>query len=266
MRYPIWTEHKARLIERYLYLFVQITKHGTYIDGFAGPQDPDKPDLWSARLVLLKRPYFLRRFFLYELDQAKIPLLERMVEEHLAQLKHEKRPPKRDVEIKSGDCNQLIPSLLESGQIGDKEATFCLLDQRTFECHWSTVEAIAQYRTNGYKIEQFYFMPAAWLDRSIAALGDLTILERWWGREDWPSLRDLNTKARLDLLCTRFESELGYAHVYAYPIFNRDNGGGRVMYHMVHATDHPEAPHLMGRAYNFVIKPWMGEQQVLKFG
>ena len=28
LRNPIWTENKARLIERYLYYFVLITKHG----------------------------------------------------------------------------------------------------------------------------------------------------------------------------------------------------------------------------------------------
>ena len=37
-QHSIWTENKAKLIERYLYYFVLITKHGTYIDGFAGPQ------------------------------------------------------------------------------------------------------------------------------------------------------------------------------------------------------------------------------------
>ena len=38
----VWTENKAKLIERYLLYFVFITHHGTYIDGFAGPQDPQK--------------------------------------------------------------------------------------------------------------------------------------------------------------------------------------------------------------------------------
>src|ERR1700730_5630268 len=47
---PLWTENKARLIERYLYYFVLITKHRTYIDGFAGPQH--SPENWAARLVL----------------------------------------------------------------------------------------------------------------------------------------------------------------------------------------------------------------------
>jgi hypothetical protein len=49
---PIWTENKAKLIERYLFYFVLITKHGAYIDGFAAPQDSTNPDAWSAKLVL----------------------------------------------------------------------------------------------------------------------------------------------------------------------------------------------------------------------
>jgi hypothetical protein len=74
--YPLWTENKAKLIERYLYYFVLITKHGTYIDGFAGPQDPSKPDLWAARLVLANRPRWLRHFHLFELIPSQVAALE----------------------------------------------------------------------------------------------------------------------------------------------------------------------------------------------
>ena len=42
IQYPVWTERKAKLIQQYLYYFVLITKHGTYIDGFAGPQKADE--------------------------------------------------------------------------------------------------------------------------------------------------------------------------------------------------------------------------------
>ena len=62
----------TKLIERYLFYFVLITKHGTYIDGFAGPQDPSKPDYWAARLVLANQPRWLRHFHLFERDRAKI--------------------------------------------------------------------------------------------------------------------------------------------------------------------------------------------------
>ena len=44
LTYPLWTKHKATLIARYLYYFVLITKHGTYIDGFSGPQN-NRPEM-----------------------------------------------------------------------------------------------------------------------------------------------------------------------------------------------------------------------------
>jgi hypothetical protein len=53
---PVWTDSKARFIMRYLRYFVFITKHGTYIDGFAGPQEERMCDTWAARLVLESEP------------------------------------------------------------------------------------------------------------------------------------------------------------------------------------------------------------------
>ena len=53
--YPLWTKHKATLIARYLYYFVLITKHGTYIDGLSGPQNNNHPEMWAAQLVIGKR-------------------------------------------------------------------------------------------------------------------------------------------------------------------------------------------------------------------
>src|ERR1700730_6529939 len=71
LRVPIWTENKARMIEIYLRLFVYITKHGAYIDGFAGPQQPKLPKTWTAKLILTSQPQRLRQFFLCELKEAK---------------------------------------------------------------------------------------------------------------------------------------------------------------------------------------------------
>src|SRR5438067_1406323 len=79
--YPIWTENKAKLIERYLYFFVQITHSGVYIDAFAGAQEPDKPNMWAAKLVLESRPRWLRRFYLFELNKAKVRALRQLRED-----------------------------------------------------------------------------------------------------------------------------------------------------------------------------------------
>ena len=76
---PIWTENKAKLIERYLFYFVLITRHGVYIDGFAAPQAKEKPESWAAKLVLKSRPAFLRRFYLCDMDSKGIKKLEKLV-------------------------------------------------------------------------------------------------------------------------------------------------------------------------------------------
>jgi hypothetical protein len=53
------------------------------------------------------------------------------------------------------------------------------------------------------------------------------------------------------MLVERFKNELSYKYAHAYAIHNRRREG-RTMYHMIHATDHPEASPLMLRAYRKV--------------
>lgn len=247
---PIWTEHKAKLIERYLYYFVMITRHGTYIDGFAGPQEADEPGMWSAKLVLESEPRWLQRFFLCELAPASVQALQGLVDQQPARLRKE---PKRAVKIVPGDFNRTVEDVLSGENIPPKQATFCLLDQRTFECDWATVERLAQHKSP-HKIEIFYFLPAHWFGRAFHETKDKSKLQKWWGRDDWSTLGDMKDQTRAEILCERFRSELGYTYSYAWPIFSREDGEGRIKYHMVHASDHPEAPKLMRRAYERALQ------------
>lgn len=246
LKNPIWTENKAKLIERYLYYFVLITKHGTYIDGFSGPQEPDKPGMWSAKLVLESKPRWFKNFYLFEKDPAQISKLKELKTEII---NDPETRIKRNIKIYSGDFNQLISGVLAENQIKEKEATFCLLDQRTFECHWNSLISVARYKKSGFKIELFYFLTAAWLDRAIAATKNEEILENWWGNDDWRQLIGMKNCKRAKLVASRIKDELNYESVLPWPIYSRQDGG-RVMYYMIHATDHPEAPGLMYRAYH----------------
>lgn len=252
LRYPIWTENKARLIQHYLFLFVIVTRHGVYIDGFAGPQEQDRPDMWAAKLVLESEPRWLRKIFLFD----------KSLKQYKALLKLEAEQPERDskgrkiyrrIEVKKGDFNILVGELLAAKKIKETDATFCLLDQRTFECHWATLKALAEYKRKR-KIELFYFLPVAWLDRAFAAQKQKKVLEDWWGRNDWHVLREMNIETRVNTFVDRFKDELGYMSVMAWPIFKRKNTGN-IMYYMIHATDHEKAPGLMYRAYHEAIKP-----------
>ena len=265
LKYPVWTESKARLIERYLYYFVLITKHGTYIDGFAGPQQSESPSMWAAKCVLESRPRWLRHFHLFENNPDAYKALLDLKDSQLGRDKT-RREPKREVKTYLGDFNNRIAEILDPDQIPAKEAAFCLLDQRTFECHWSTVASIANYKSSGHKIELFYFLPNSWLNRAISNLTkpDSVLLE-WWGRKDWKEkiLRKrglIRSKAFVD----RFRGELRYRSAKAWPIYER-HGGGRVMYYMIHATDHPEAPTLMNRAYHKAVTPIKPAEQITLF-
>lgn len=249
-RYPVWTENKAKLIQTYLRLFVMITKHGVYIDAFAGPQEPDKHEMWAAKLVLETYPRWFRKFYLFELDEKKVALLEKLREQQPPKQKGE---AKRVIKVFSGDVNKRIQEVLNTTDVKLNDATFCLLDQRTFECDWETVRKIALYKAAGNKIELFYFLPMAWLDRALNGLKGETKKLSWWGNADWEQLRLAKGRARASLFEERFRSELGYKSAKAWPIYGRPGGRGRIMYYMIHATDHPEAPMLMSRAYGKAV-------------
>jgi three-Cys-motif partner protein len=233
------------LIEEYLRLFEFITHHGTYIDGFAAPQERDKPEMWAAKRVLEMTPKWFRDFWLCDIDPDGVRLLEELQREHSS--------PHRTIHVLEGDFNKKVEEILGSGLITETVATFALLDQRTFECEWSTVQALSRHKSNK-KIELFYFFPTGWIDRSLAAVRDpktIAKVDRWWGRTDWRSLIRMNGTVRAKMVASRFEQELGYGRASPYAIHS-ERRGGRVMYHMIHATDHPEAPLLMVRAYRKV--------------
>lgn len=75
---PVWTDNKAHFIMRYLRYFVFITKHGTYIDGFAGPQAERMTYSWAAKLVLESEPRWMRHFYLCDDKRSQVALLEEL--------------------------------------------------------------------------------------------------------------------------------------------------------------------------------------------
>lgn len=243
---PVWTETKAKLIAGYLKLFLFITKHGTYIDGFAGPQNSEDFGSWAAKLVLELRPEWLRKFFLCELNTASFGKLQEMVNAQ------EEVKSRKILETKLGDFNMYVDEVLTSGNIKEKEATFALLDQRSFECDWATVCKLAGHKKSGNKIELFYFFPTGWLNRSISGLKNDKDgrMEKWWGDASWKELLGKRSHQQVAMMVQRIQA-LGYVDVKSWPICEHENGG-RVMYHMIHATDHLEAPKLMYRSYRKV--------------
>jgi three-Cys-motif partner protein len=244
---PIWTENKAKLIERYLYYFIWVTRHGTYIDAFAGPQRVSRKDMWAAKLVIENEPRWLRNFYLFESDPKKVDMLRQVRAEQAKVDKNQERT----IKIFRGDCNVKLPKLLHDYPIKSSEATFCLLDQRTFECDWDTVVTLAHHKDDGYKIELFYFLASSWLHRG-ASKRKANKMSRWFGNAGWEKFLNLNQFERAETFRRRFTDELKYQYASAFPIHGKHNR--RTMYWMIHATDHPAAPRLMYQAYRCALK------------
>ncbi len=210
--------------------------------------------MWSAKLVLESQPRWFRNFHLYERHSKRFQQLQDLKDA-------QPLDPHRTIEVYFGDFNVRVQELLNKRSIKEKEATFCLLDQRTFQCHWSTVEALAGYKKEERKIELFYFLASKWLARAVRGIKNEAIIEKWWGRADWRDLRGMSPGKCANEMVRRFKTELGYNSAKPWPIF-RTGRPGVVMYYMIHASDHADAPLLMRRAYDQAVTADKTEQLV----
>jgi three-Cys-motif partner protein len=256
----IWTKNKAKLIATYLHKFLMVTKHGTYIDGFAGPQEgeEDAPN-WSARLALSLEPRWLRHFILFEQDPIRIGYLKQMT--------RSQKPTRlgtrhREIRVIAGDVNVELPKRLADYPIKSTEATFCLLDQWTCECHWRTVETIARHKKGARKIEIFYFLANYWLTRTLVnTTKNIEGLNLWWGSESWRELIKMGSYDRARWVSDRFRNEFGYKFVTPHAIYDKV-GGTKIMFFMIHATDHPAAPILMADSYSKAVEELSTQQEL----
>ena len=122
-RTNVSTTQKPKMVKEYLRLFVKVTRHGTYIDGFAGPQtEQDDTEHWSALQVLEsqklakdtpvngKNQPHVRNFYLFEKSSRQFARIESLRARF-------NEPLSFNVHARQGDCNELVPQLLESGAI-----------------------------------------------------------------------------------------------------------------------------------------------------
>lgn len=256
----IWTRNKAQLIARYLYSFLSVTKNGIYIDAFAGPQTvEDREESWAARRLLEKKSIFLNRAYLFEQDQSKIGFLDELRAKYCQGWT---RLWKRQVMVFLGDCNQEIPECLKKHPIKPNKAAFALLDQRTHECTWELVKTLAAHKTSGTKIELFYFLAQGWMNRSIKSSTTqekIQEIDAWWGCNNWQAFVEMNSFQRAKFMEERFKNELGYEHARAFPMYDKGHEG-KIMFWLIHASDHPRAIPLMISAYKSIGLHWTDER------
>ncbi len=244
---PAQTDAKSRLIAEYISRFQLVTRGGLYIDGFAAPQSRNHPEAWTARRVLEISPPRLRTFWLCDNDPGGIEQLRQLRDSHSG------KPPVRRVYVLEGDFNARVEDIVRSGRIKRRTAVFALLDQRNTECHWSTVKRLAEFKGRT-RIELLYFLGIGWLLRSLTQSRTperIAQIDQWWGGSGWNNLKGRTQLEITVEVASRFQKELGYRYSNAWPIFLKEDGRKKAFV-LIHATDHPEAPKLMRRAYQAI--------------
>ena len=260
---PVWSVTKARLISEYVQNFQYVTRGGLYIDGFAAPQKRESKEVWTAKRVLEVEPKRIRRVWLCDIDPKGVQQLRSLKNTHQTEGRH--------VNVLQGDFNIEIERILRTGRLRPKTPVLVFLDQRTAECHWSTVRRLA-FHHRRRKIELIYFFGTGWIHRALSSAKTAerrAELDRWWGRPTWRNdLLSIPQVQQAEVVRDRFLKELEYPYVRTFPVFEND-ASTRVLYHLVHASSHPKANNLMIRAYRKICGGRAGspaDDQVELFG
>ena len=245
----------------YLKLYRRVAGSGAFIDAFAGTglgvsisSNSDQRD--GSSMIAAKSDAF-SRLDLIESDPQCIETLGSTM----------RVLPTRQfnkINIHHGDCNIVIPQLLNSDDLDASRPCFALLDQESTQLDWRTIEQLAGWKT--------YEPPAKMTGRPKMCKVELWILfnshqviYRLWprDRDKYPETRSPETLDRIfgtrdgwwdlwedrrpaSMLVTRFADQLrGLGYQYVLPQQINDPYSGRPQYHMLHATDHPSAVSFM---------------------
>lgn len=249
-----WAVDKLEILRIYLTMYRRVAGNGTYVDGFAGTgtiRSGGSDHLGSAALAINSGAFKSLRFY----ERPKnAKLLTKWLDDNAS-------PNKRTrAVVTPGDFNRKILLDLENDTIPRDRPCFAFLDPNSTQLNWSTVEALARYKSDctppeSCKVE-LWILFNTWqaLLRLMPTNGKQPSsdgLNRWLGGEEgW---RDLYEGGRgptsfASRYAQRLQDELGYG--LARTLIIRDPKNGRPQYHMIHASDHPAAHKFMRWAAN----------------
>ena len=253
-----WTLNKLDLFETYLKLYRRVAGGGAFIDAFAGTgrgvsTRMGKIDHRDGSSMIAAKSGAFSSLDLIEIDSANIDALSQAVRALPDGLSSK-------IRIHPGNCNTIVPELLQSDRLDTSRPCFALFDQESTQLSWETIETLARWKT--------YEPPAAMAGRPRICKVELWILfnshqvmYRLWphDRTRYPESLSPETLDRVfgsrdawwDLwighepssaLVTRFADQLrGLGYQYVLPQQINDSRTGRPQYHMIHVTDHPSA-------------------------
>ncbi len=260
-----WTLDKLEVLSAYLRMYVRVAGGGTYIDAFAGGGHAsiDGQGVPGSPLRAAESTCF-KSLHLFEMGRNEHQRLTSAI----AALPDATRA--KVCVHPRGDANELVPKLLESGQVPKDKPCFAFLDPNSTELDWQTVASLARYKqyvpSPTDKRKPLECKTELWiLVNTHQALGRLMpadrvkhrvpphagVLDRvMGGREAWWDIWGAHFGSGPVMPGLRYAdrliSEFGYRWSNAQLV--RDPKTKRPVYFMVHASDHPAAHSFMRSA------------------
>lgn len=257
-----WTLNKLDVLALYLNLYRRVAGGGTFIDAFAGTGYGTTAINGTQRrhdgsTLIAAQSGAFANLHLIERDPDNITALGASVDS-LTDTQSSK------VTIHPGDCNTVLPRLLADGVLDADKPCFALFDQESTQLRWTTVEALAAWKTyeppprltgrpKKCKAELWilfntqHALVRMWPTNRLRydlPLGADTLDHLFGSRDAWYDLWEQGRPS--SFLRHRYVErlrDLGYQYVLPQPI--NDPSTGRTHYHMIHATDHPSAVSFM---------------------
>lgn len=253
-----WTLDKLEIIWRYLPAFANACQRAPgfhFIDGFSGPGVnliEGERVAGSPLLALEASPEF-PSCLLMEYDDVALEALAARTHAYGRAL------------VRKGDCNaDLVPVMREV--LGDWDPGLVLLDPEGTELAWTTVEAIAGFKTKRTKLEQLIllathtgFLRMLREDGTVAEWASEK-MTNMYGNERWREIHRRRVAKEIDTDSATTEyvrlygdglRSLGYKHVLDREI--RDRGfRGKLRYFLLFATEHEVGYKIMDHIFNTV--------------
>jgi len=222
-----WTRDKLKILELYLPAYLQATtraRERVYIDAFAGPGQNslrtngtiiDGSPVSALKAKAQNDTRFSRLFFIEQDAHAA---------EELRQMLQREDPDKRS-HVREGDVNEELPSIIRN--INPRSPTFVFIDPEGIDPRWTTIEAIAEWRT-----ELLIVFP---LGMAISRNPESAKVPEYFGTDEWRQAWESQNRTRelLDLYKRRLNA-LGYTYTTQIDMPIRTGGAqGPRLYYLI---------------------------------
>ena len=185
-----WSEVKLEIINQYAIPYMNIMRGQKfkthYVDGFCGSGIHISREDWStvpgSPLQVLDIPKPFDTYHFVDLDDDKTSALKEICKNNF---------PDRNIEIITGDCNEVLMHMLPKFSFENYDRLFCLLDPYGLHLNWNVIEKMGSMNIVDL-ILHFPIMDinrnAIWKNPHEVPQAGIERMNYFWGDETWKDI------------------------------------------------------------------------------